>query len=367
MHLTEIVADHELTLMKELDLLQEADNTQQLRNNFAASPMLYVPQVHHALCRRNVLVLERIHGVPIADIAALELKGTDFRVLAERGVETFFTQVFEHNFFHADMHPGNIFVDVTDPRSPSYIAIDCAIIGSLTEADQEYLARNLMAFFDRDYASVARLHRDSGWIPADVDAVAFERVIREVCDPIFRKPLNEISFGEFLIELFRTARAFRMEVQPQLVLLQKTLLYIEGLGRQLYPQLDLWETARPFMERWLAARMNPVARLQRMFERTPELIQDLPRLPAMVLETHASVAQLETQLAHQRRDIAVLKHTAARDVRRRRHRNVAALAALGAAALLWGPLAQAMPAGTGTATSAAAILAALTAALLWRG
>ena len=199
------------------------------------------------------------------------------KLLAERGVETFFTQVFVDNFFHADMHPGNIFVDITDPKSPRYVAIDCAIIGTLTDEDQNYLARNLLAFFNQDYREVARLHLESGWIPEETNVTEFENVIRRVCEPIFEKPLKEISFGHFLVTLFQTAREFNMEVQPQLVLLQKTLLNIEGLGRQLYPDLDLWNTAKPFMERWMEQRMGPAAMLRQFSTYAPELIEQLPR------------------------------------------------------------------------------------------
>ncbi|MGI9328855.1 MAG: 2-polyprenylphenol 6-hydroxylase, partial [Pseudomonadales bacterium] len=257
LHPSDVVADYERTILEELDMSKEAANTVRLRQDFADSPLLYVPRVYQQYCRSNVLVLERVTGIPISDIEALKACGTNLPLLAARGVETFFTQVFETNFFHADMHPGNIFVDVTDPNDPSYIAIDCAIIGSLTEEDQDYLARNLLAFFHQDYAAVARLHLESGWIPPETDPAEFETVIRELCEPIFAKPLAEISFGEFLVDLFNTASDFRMEVQPQLVLLQKTLLYIEGLGRQLYPELDLWETAQPFMERWMEQRLSP--------------------------------------------------------------------------------------------------------------
>ena len=259
LRLPEVAADYADTVLNELSMVREAANTQRLRENFAGSELLYVPRVHHELTRSNVLVLERIRGVPVGDVASLKSLQTDLALLSQRGVETFFTQVFVHNFFHADMHPGNIFVDVQDPRNPRYIALDCAIIGQLAERDQDYLARNLLAFFNRDYRQVARLHLESGWVPQQTDEAEFERVIREVCDPIFAKPLNEISFGHFLVTLFRTAADFQMEIQPQLVLLQKTLLYIEGVGRELYPELDLWETAKPFMQKWMAERTGPLA------------------------------------------------------------------------------------------------------------
>ena len=312
--LAEVLDDYEQTICAELDMLAEAANTARLRANFAGSDLLYVPRVYQTLCRSNVLVLERIHGVSVSQVQTMQDNGVDLALLAERGVTTFFTQVFEDNFFHADMHPGNVFVDISDPADPSYIALDCAIMGSLTERDQEYLARNLLAFFKRDYAEVARLHISSGWVPADTDTGAFERVIREVCEPIFAKPLAEISFGNFLLQLFETAEQFQMEVQPQLVLLQKTLLYIEGLGRALYPQLDLWATAQPFMERWLVQRVGPAAQIRRLAERTPQFLETLPALPDELL--HMRAAQ-----QRQAQDIAILsEQLEAQSTRIRRNR-----------------------------------------------
>jgi ubiquinone biosynthesis protein len=339
LHLREIVADYERTIVKELDLLQEAHNTARLRANFAESPLLYVPRVYWDLTRHNVLVIERVYGIPIGDMAALRARGTNFRKLAERGVETFFTQVFEHNFFHADMHPGNIFVDVTDPDDPHYIAIDCAIIGSLTREDQDYLARNILAFFNRDYAEVARLHLESGWIPEQTDPAEFERVIQALCEPIFAKPLSEISFGLFLVQLFDTARAFEMEVQPQLVLLQKTLLYIEGLGRELYPALDLWETAKPFMERWMAERVGPAAALRTLAEHAPEIIGQLPQLPLTLARSGALMRRLERTLHRQAQSLQQLEARVARAERSARRRLIGGATLLvAAAALLWSAL-----------------------------
>ncbi|MEO4047112.1 ubiquinone biosynthesis regulatory protein kinase UbiB [Pseudomonas sp. CAU 1711] len=272
----EVVADYEKTIYDELDLLREAANASQLRRNFDGSDLLYVPQVHWDWCRPKVLVMERIYGVPVTDLATLADQRTNMKLLAERGVEIFFTQVFRDSFFHADMHPGNIFVATRTPWSPQYIAIDCGIIGSLTAEDQDYLARNLIAFFKRDYRKVAQLHIDSGWVPADTRVNEFEAAIRTVCEPIFEKPLKDISFGQLLLRLFQTARRFNMEVQPQLVLLQKTLLNIEGLGRQLYPDLDLWSTAQPFLERWMRERVSPLhllRNLQQQAEQVPHLSQ----------------------------------------------------------------------------------------------
>ncbi len=367
LHLPEVVEDYERTILQELDLQQEAANTARLRANFAESPLLYVPRVYWHLTRRNVLVLERIDGVPIGDMEALRAHGTDLKKLADRGVETFFTQVFEHNFFHADMHPGNIFVDVTDPADPSYIAIDCAIIGSLTREDQDYLARNLLAFFNRDYAEVARLHLESGWIPEDTDPHAFERVIKELCEPIFAKPLNEISFGLFLVQLFDTAREFDMEIQPQLVLLQKTLLYIEGLGRELYPQLDLWETAKPFMERWVADHVGPAAALREFAEYAPLILDQLPRLPALVARTGTQLRQLERAVDRQNDALAALDRRLTRLDRRWRSRRVAGGALIVAAGvLLWGPIAESLAGDAGLGAAAGLASAAVGSLLLLR-
>ncbi len=366
LHLPDIVADYEATIFDELDMRKEAANTERLRENFAGSDLLYVPRVHHPLSRRNVLVLERIYGVPIADLETLAARGTNMKRLAERGVETFFTQVFEHNFFHADMHPGNIFVDVTDPDDPSYIAIDCAIIGQLSREDQDYLAKNLLAFFNRDYAQVARLHLESGWIPEGTDPHAFERVIQEVCEPIFAKPLNEISFGHFLVQLFQAAREFNMEVQPQLVLLQKTLLYIEGLGRELYPELDLWETAKPFMEEWMVERVGPAAALREVATHAGELLERLPELPNAILTAESRLKSLERNLRVQNRELKRLEDKVARGERGRMLKRVSgsSLLVVGAA-LLFNPLSDAL-AGSGLSASAGVVSALLGSLLLLR-
>lgn len=279
----EVVSDYQKTILDELDLLREAANATQLRRNFDGSRLLYVPQVYWDWCRPQVMVMERIYGIPVTDLAALRDQGTDLKKLAERGVEIFFTQVFRDSFFHADMHPGNVFVSTRTPHDPQYIGIDCGIIGSLTAEDQDYLARNLLAFFKRDYRKVAQLHIDSGWVPADTPLNDFEAAIRTVCEPIFEKPLKDISFGQVLLRLFQTARRFNMEVQPQLVLLQKTLLNIEGLGRQLYPDLDLWVTAKPFLERWMRERMSPL-RLLRNLHQQAEQVPQLTRKAERALE-----------------------------------------------------------------------------------
>jgi len=366
LHLPDIVADYEATIFDELDMRKEAANTERLRENFAGSELLYVPRVHHPLSRRNVLVLERIYGVPIADLDTLRARGTNMKKLAERGVETFFSQVFEHNFFHADMHPGNIFVNVEDPDDPSYIAIDCAIIGQLSREDQDYLAKNLLAFFNRDYAQVARLHLESGWIPETTDPDAFERVIQEVCEPIFAKPLNEISFGHFLVQLFQAAREFNMEVQPQLVLLQKTLLYIEGLGRELYPELDLWETAKPFMEEWMVEHVGPAAALREVATHAGELLERLPELPTAILTAESRLKSLERNLKVQTRELKRLEDKVARSERGRMLKRVSGSSLLVvAAALLFNPLSDALT-GTGISATAGVASALLGSLLLLR-
>ncbi|WP_043529345.1 ubiquinone biosynthesis regulatory protein kinase UbiB [Litchfieldella xinjiangensis] len=287
----EVVSDYEATLFDELDLRKEAANTSQLRRNFKDSPLLYVPTIHWPLTHRRVMVQERIRGVPVADIVGLKAQGTDLKRLAERGVEIFFTQVFRDNFFHADMHPGNIFVSHETPGDPQYIAIDCGIVGSLTREDQDYLARNLLAFFHQDYYEVAVLHIESGWVGEGTRANEFASAIRAVCEPILEKPLKDISFGQVLLGLFQTARRFNMEVQPQLVLLQKTLLNIEGLGRQLYPDLDLWSTAKPYIERWMKERAGPRGLWDSLRRQAPELTRQLPELPVLA---HQALGRAES-------------------------------------------------------------------------
>ncbi|GIT22794.1 MAG: hypothetical protein CM1200mP40_24760 [Gammaproteobacteria bacterium] len=289
----EVVNDYEKIIYDELDLQSEAANTSQLRNNFEEISTLYVPKVYWDYTRKNVLVMERIHGIPVTDISELNESKIDLKKLAETGVGIFFTQVFEHNFFHADMHPGNIFVSRENPDNPQYIAIDCAIIGSLTDDDQEYLAKNLLAIFKRDYRRVAELHVECGWVPKNTKVHEFESAIRMVCEPIFEKPLKDISFGQLLVQLFRTAGRFNMEVQPSLVLLQKTLLNIEGLGRQLYPELDLWKTALPYLEDWNTKRLNPFTLLSKMQENIPNYIEQLPRLPFLLIKAIEQSSELE--------------------------------------------------------------------------
>ncbi|OEE75562.1 ubiquinone biosynthesis regulatory protein kinase UbiB [Vibrio genomosp. F6] len=281
----EVVREYEKTLIDELDLRREAANAIQLRRNFEGSEELYVPEVISDLSSEHLMVSERIYGIQVSDIASLEANGTNMKLLAERGVSVFFTQVFRDSFFHADMHPGNVFVNPEHPENPQWIGLDCGIVGTLNSEDKRYLAENFLAFFNRDYRRVAELHVDSGWVPADTNIDEFEFAIRIVCEPIFAKPLCEISFGHVLLNLFNTARRFNMEVQPQLVLLQKTLLYVEGLGRQLYPQLDLWETAKPFLEKWMANQVGPQALLNAVKDRAPFWIEKLPELPELLYDS----------------------------------------------------------------------------------
>jgi ubiquinone biosynthesis protein len=278
----EIVDEYEHTILDELDLMREAANTAQLKRNFQDSDMLYVPDVYWDYCRPEVLVQERIYGTPISDMDALHEAGTNIQVLAENGVEIFFTQVFRHNFFHADMHPGNIFVLTTDPARPKYAAVDFGIVGTLSPDDQRYLAENFLAFFDRDYNRIAKLHLDSGWVPAETRIDQLEAAIRTVCEPIFNKPLAEISFAQLLMRLFRVAQRFDVEVQPQMILLHKTLFNIEGLGRQLYPQLDLWKTAHPVLKLWMDEQVGGRALLKDLRDNLPQFRDAMRELPVII-------------------------------------------------------------------------------------
>jgi ubiquinone biosynthesis protein len=291
----EIIAEIEHTLYDELDLLREGANASQLRRNFLGSPLLYVPEIYWTYSRNNVLVMERIAGIPVHNIAALKAAGINLKKLAERGIEIFFTQVFRDSFFHADMHPGNIFVSTHDLENPQIIAVDFGIVGSLSAKDQRYLAENMLAFFKRDYQRVAELHIASGWLPPSTRIDQFEGAIRAVCEPIFEKPLGQISFGQLLLRLFQTARRFNINIQPQLILLQKTLLNIEGLGRQIYPDLDLWTTAAPFVERWLKKQMGARAFLKRIQDNLPLWAEKLPEIPGLIYEVlNEQRLQLET-------------------------------------------------------------------------
>jgi len=278
----EVVAEYEQTVIDELDLMREAANTAQLKRNFQGSELLYVPDIYWDYCRPEVLVQERIYGTPISDMETLRAAGTNIKALAENGVEIFFTQVFRHNFFHADMHPGNIFVITTDPDKPKYAAVDFGIVGTLNPDDQRYLAENFLAFFERDYRRIAKLHIDSGWVPEGTRVDQLETAVRTVCEPVFNKPLAEISFAQVLMRLFRVARRFDVEIQPQMILLHKTLFNIEGLGRELYPQLDLWATAHPVLKQWMDERVGPKAILADLRENLPHLREALRELPGAI-------------------------------------------------------------------------------------
>nr|WP_193755598.1 ubiquinone biosynthesis regulatory protein kinase UbiB [Psychromonas sp. psych-6C06] len=291
----EVVHEYEKTILDELDLMREGSNAIQLRRNFLDSKLLYVPEIYSDYCTKNVLVMERIYGIPVSDIKSLEAQGTNLKLLAERGVEAFFTQVFRDSFFHADMHPGNVFVSYEHPEDPLWIGIDCGIVGTLNNEDKRYLAENFIAFFNRDYRQVAQLHIDSGWVPEDTPVEEFEFAIRAVCEPIFEKPLSEISFATVLLNLFSTARRYNMKVQPQLVLLQKTLLYIEGLGRQLYPQLDLWDTAKPFLENWMKEQVSPQTLMKKLQQKAPFWLEKLPDLPELIYHNLANGKSLQKQ------------------------------------------------------------------------
>jgi ubiquinone biosynthesis protein len=282
----EVVAEFEKHLHDELDLMREAASASQLRRNFEGSPLLRIPEVYWDFCTSESMVMERMHGTPISQVESLRAQGVDIPRLARAGVEIFFTQVFRDGFFHADMHPGNIFV----APSGQYIALDFGIMGTLTDVDKNYLAQNFLAFFKRDYKRVAVAHIEAGWAPADTRVDEFEAAIRAVCEPIFDRPLKEISFGKVLLRLFQTSRRFNVQIQPQLVLLQKTLLNVEGLGRQLDPDLDLWQTAKPFLERWMSEQMGWRGLLRLLKTEAPQWVATLPQLPRLV---HAALSRKE--------------------------------------------------------------------------
>ncbi len=317
----EVVTEIEKNLYDELDMMREAASASQLRRNFEGSNLLYVPEINWQLTKTNLLVQQRIYGIAIGDIAQLKANNVNMEKLAEIGVEIFFTQAFKHGFFHADMHPGNIMVDASDPENPSYIAVDFGIMGTLSPEDQNYLADNFLAFFNSDYRRVAELHVQSGWVPADTRVDEFEAAIRSVCEPIFAKPLNEISFGQVLLRLFQTASRFNMEVQPQLVLLQKTLLNIEGLGRQLYPQLDLWKTAKPILEQWMHDKMSWQAALKTAQQQAPNWLQTLPKLPSILHDIAQQAQQGKLKMQLSSRDLQQLKQ----EVRNASYRSAAAI------------------------------------------
>ena len=278
----EVVGEFDKYLHDELDLMREAANASQLRRNFADSKLLMVPEMYWDFCSSSVIVMERMHGIPVSQIERLAAEGVDLKKLSSDGVEIFFTQVFRDGFFHADMHPGNILVSVAPETFGRYIALDFGIVGTLNDFDKDYLSQNFLAFFRRDYKRVAEAHIESGWAPPETRVDELEAAVRACCEPIFDRPLKDISFGQILLRLFQTSRRFNVEVQPQLVLLQKTLLNIEGLGRQLDPNLDLWKTAKPYLERWMGEQVGFKGMLERFKAEAPRYGQILPQLPRLI-------------------------------------------------------------------------------------
>jgi len=313
----EVVREYEKTIFDELDLMREASNAAQLRRNFEGIDLLHVPAVHWDYCRPGAMVMERIRGIVINDLDELRRRGANIQRLAENGVTIFFTQVLRHNFFHADMHPGNIFVQLDDPERPKYCAVDFGIMGTLTARDQHYLAENFLAFFERDWRRVAQLHVDSGWVPADTRVDELETAVRTVCEPIFNKPLSEISFGQVLLRLFEVARRFQMKVQPQLILLQKTLLQIEGLGRQLYPELDLWKTAQPILRDWAADRLSGRNLASQLRRQLPDLSEALRMLPQVLQQAVQAASDGNFRLKVEQPGIEELREELRASARRR--------------------------------------------------
>ncbi|MGE0385097.1 MAG: ubiquinone biosynthesis regulatory protein kinase UbiB [Gammaproteobacteria bacterium] len=323
---TAVVAEFEKTILDELDLMREAANATQLRRNFRDSDQLYVPLVYWDLTRREVMVMERITGIRVDDVAALTAAGVDLRQLAEHGVEVFFTQVFRDHFFHADMHPGNLFVRPgVDGKPAQYVLVDFGIMGSLSEYDQRYLAENFRAFLGRDYRKVAELHVESGWVPRNTRVDEFEFAIRAVCEPIFDRPLGQISVGQLLLRLFQTAQRFHMVILPQLLLLQKTLVNIEGLGRQLYPDLDLWVAARAPLERWMAERVGPRRLLHAAREELPKWAERLPEAPVVLMQLLEKARRGELETISRDPGVDALRE----EIRRGNRRLVNAIAAAG--------------------------------------
>jgi len=306
----EVVAEFDVYLHDELDLVREAANAAQLRRNMAGLALVEVPEMVWDLCKPNVMVMQRMHGVPISQTDRLRAAGVDLKKLARDGVTIFFTQVFRDGFFHADMHPGNIQVSIAPATFGRYIALDFGIVGTLTDSDRDYLAQNFTAFFRRDYKRVAELHVESGWVPAATRIDALESAIRTVCEPLFDRPLKDISLGQVLLRLFQTSRRFNVVIQPQLVLLQKTLLNVEGLGRELDPELDLWSTAKPFLERWMNEQVGWSGLVERLKDEAPryaKLLPELPRLLHAALQPRSEAANLQAMLDEQRRTNRLLQ------------------------------------------------------------
>jgi ubiquinone biosynthesis protein len=306
----EVVAEFDTYLHDELDLVREAANAGQLRRNMAGLALVEIPEMHWDWCATNVMVMQRMNGIPIGQVDRLREAGIDFKRLSRDGVTIFFTQVFRDGFFHADMHPGNIQISIEPATFGRYIALDFGIVGTLTDNDRDYLAQNFLAFFRRDYKRVAELHLESGWVPAETRVDALESAIRTVCEPLFDRPLKDISLGQVLLRLFQTSRRFNVQIQPQLVLLQKTLLNVEGLGRQLDPELDLWSTAKPFLERWMSEQIGVEGLSQRLKDEAPryaKLLPELPRLLHAALQPRQDPALMQSLLAEERRTNRLLR------------------------------------------------------------
>jgi ubiquinone biosynthesis protein len=349
----ELVREYEKTILDELNLKREAGNAAQLRRNFAGSHLLYVPEVYWDYTRSNVMVMERVQGVLVNDIAELQRRGANIQRLAENGVEIFFTQAFRHNFFHADMHPGNIFVLLDNPDQPRYAAVDFGIVGTLAPRDQHYLAENFLAFFEHDYRRIAQLHIDSGWIPAHVRVDELESAVRTVCEPIANKPLREISFGQVLISLFEAAQRFDAQMQPQLMLIQKTLLQIEGVGRQLYPDLDLWKTAQPLLRQWVAERWSLRALARDARKQLPDMLQALRQLPPLVENAIQRASDGQFRVPLDTKEIERLQQTIRDDGRRRDVTLVGTVAAFSGVLLI---IADAGPQWLGYSVLAASLI-----------
>ena len=333
----EVVEEYEKTIFDELDLTREAANASQLKRNIS-SKHLQIPFIDWDLTRNNIIVMERIYGIPIGDTEALRAHNINLQKLAERGVEIFFTQVFTDNFFHADMHPGNIFISKENPEDPTFIVVDFGIIGSLTDQDQSYLAQNIYAFFKRDYRRVAELHIDSEWVPSDTRIDEFEASIRSDCEPIFERPLKEISVGLLLMRLFATANRFEMVVQPQLILLQKTLLNIEGIGRDLYPDLNVWDTAQPHIENWMENRVGLSSLAKGIRENLPRFLAKSPDMPMLVHDFFSKVNKGEIITNQKTKELVDLVETVQRGQKRTTRWIVGGTLLLGAAILINDPI-----------------------------
>ena len=331
----EVVEDYSNTIHAELNLAIEASNATQLRRNFEGSDLIYVPEVYWDFTRTSVMVSERIYGIPVADIEALKAQHTNMKVLAERGVEIFFTQVFRDSFFHADMHPGNIFVAHGSPEKPKYIAIDCGIVGTLTEQDQHYLARNLLAFFNQDYYQVAQLHIDSGWVPSNTKVHELESAIRSVCEPIFEKPLSEIEFGNLLLYLFDSTRQFGLSVQPSLILLQKTLIHIEGMGREIYADLDFWGLAEPYLDQWIDKQFSPLKLKEFLENNHYEILDKASSLPSEIFDLLDNIKFLAND---GKKNIDLIKSLEATIQNQRKWQNLTILTLIGIIMILTGTL-----------------------------